>query len=141
MNAYGCLTFPHTFFRQSSIAKTELFIFLPISVIPMTTIIPNIFRDLTALGGATFYALLVLLVLLLGEYRLALLLILGFLLTMIIVIGIRLFYFKPRPQKQEYHTFLERIDASSYPSWHTARAFFLALVFIDIYGGVLLTGY
>ena len=90
--------------------------------------IATFWRDLTALGGAAFYSLVVLFILLAGKQRLALLLVLGFIITMIVVVAIRLLYFKNRPQKQTYHNLLERIDAGSFPSWHTARILFLALV-------------
>ena len=86
-----------------------------------------LFRDLTTFGGAIFYALMVLLALAFDQTTLALDLILGFMISLIILIPIRLLYFKNRPQKQTYSNFLERIDASSFPSWHTARIVLLAL--------------
>ncbi len=87
------------------------------------------FRDLTALGGTVFYLLVLISTLLLDEKTVALKLIGGFLFSFLVVVLIRLFYFKNRPQKEKYHTFPERIEASSFPSWHTARALFLALLF------------
>ncbi len=90
------------------------------------------FRDVSALGGALF-SLLIFLILLMNSVHLALLFVIGELILMGIVIGIRLIYFKNRPRKQQYTNFIEKVDASSFPSLHAARAlfvtFFLATAF------------
>lgn len=39
---------------------------------------------------------------------------------------VKWFYYKPRPIPQPYHTWLQKIDASSFPSMHTAIATILA---------------
>jgi len=87
------------------------------------------FRDITTVGGTVFYLLVLISTFLLDEKIVAFKLVLGFLFSFLIIVLIRLFYFKNRPQKEKYHTFPERIEASSFPSWHTARALFLALLF------------
>jgi len=81
-------------------------------------------RDLTALGGTPFYLLLTLTILFIDQ-RIFIDLIFGFIVTLVIVVGIRTFYFKSRPNKQKYNNFIEKIDASSFPSWHSARIIFL----------------
>lgn len=91
--------------------------------------IQELIRDSTALGGTLFYAVLLVLTLALGQYTLAKALLIGFLLTAAVVILIRWLYFKPRPVFQRYDNLLERLDASAFPSWHAARAVFLALLF------------
>ncbi|MBI4983109.1 phosphatase PAP2 family protein [Candidatus Woesearchaeota archaeon] len=92
-----------------------------------------LFRDITALGGATVYGLVAVLVLLLEEKELFLKLVVGFLITFIITVLIRELYFKSRPKKQEYHNLAERIDASSFPSLHTARIVFFSLTWIGFF--------
>ena len=96
-----------------------------------------LFRDLTTFGGALFYALIVLLAFAFNQTALAVDLILGFLISLIILVPIRLFYFRDRPQKQTYSNFLERIDASSFPSWHTARIVLLAITAIFYFNNML----
>ena len=95
------------------------------------------FRDLTTFGGATFYAVIVLLALAFNQTTLAVNLILGLIISLIILVPIRLFYFRDRPQKQTYSNFLERIDASSFPSWHTARIVLLAITAIFYFNNML----
>lgn len=50
---------------------------------------------------------------------------------------IKIFFFKPRPKKQPTNTFIEHIDASSFPSVHTARittlVFWIFIFFNNIY--------
>ncbi|MEK6809115.1 MAG: phosphatase PAP2 family protein [Nanoarchaeota archaeon] len=98
------------------------------------------FRDVTAMGG---FAASLLLTLLFISSPLLVPLIAGSILTAAIVIVIRLFYFKPRPKKKDYSGLLEKIDASSFPSLHSARIVFLALIFsvhfADIYLTILCT--
>lgn len=98
-----------------------------------------LFRDLTTFGGAIFYALIVLLAFALDQNALAIDLILGFLISLIILVPIRLLFFRNRPQKQTYSNFFERIDASSFPSWHTARIVFIALTTMFYFNNTLLT--
>ncbi len=56
-------------------------------------------------------------------------LIAGSIITAGIVVLIRIFYFKDRPRKETHSNFIERIDASSFPSLHSARIVFLAMLF------------
>jgi membrane-associated phospholipid phosphatase len=85
------------------------------------------FRDVTSLGGAFFYGLVSLLALAAGETELFIRLVIGFVLCVAITSLIRIFYFRNRPAKQDYYNFLERIDASSFPSLHTARIVFICI--------------
>ena len=43
---------------------------------------------------------------------------------------IRIFYFKSRPKKVKYSNFIEKIDASSFPSVHAARTTFILLLLL-----------
>ena len=96
----------------------------------LNKIIHSLFRDVTAFGGMVFYGVIFCLTLLFQRYNLALKLFLGLLITFIIVILIRMVYFKNRPHKQSHANFIERIDASSFPSWHAARITFICLTFL-----------
>jgi membrane-associated phospholipid phosphatase len=91
--------------------------------------IHQFFRDLTSLGSFVFFSIIILLTLAFQKHPLTIKLIFGLISTLLIVILIRIFYFKNRPKKQNHHNFIERIDASSFPSLHTARVVFLALIF------------
>ncbi len=98
------------------------------------------FRDVTSLGGAFFYGLVSLLALAVGEMELFIRLVIGFALCVGITSLIRVFYFKNRPAKQNYHNFLERLDASSFPSLHTARIVFLCITLAGFFQDNYVTG-
>jgi membrane-associated phospholipid phosphatase len=89
----------------------------------------HIFRDLTCFGGFTFYLLLIIGTLIFTLYDLFISLIIAFMIIMITSFLIRTVYFKHRPTKQKYNTFIEKIDASSFPSIHAARSIFLVSLF------------
>ena len=57
-------------------------------------------------------------------------LIFGLSLIYLITLAIRTFYYKPRPSTIKYNNFLEKIDASSFPSVHSARVTFIFLFFV-----------
>lgn len=88
-----------------------------------------ILRDITSLGGLSFFILLSILVLLLQKFELLTELLLGFLVTFAVVILVRTFYFKDRPNKREFSNYFEKMEASSFPSLHSARVVFTAAVF------------
>ncbi|MBI2627671.1 phosphatase PAP2 family protein [Candidatus Nomurabacteria bacterium] len=83
-------------------------------------------RDVTAMGGLAASLLIILLFM---TSPLLVPLIAGSMLTAAFVLIIRIFYFKPRPKKEEFTNFWQKIDASSFPSLHTARIVFLAILF------------
>ncbi len=95
---------------------------------PQSTSLATFFRDVTTFGGALFYILLAIAVGLFGEDALFWRLVWGFLITMVVVVGSRIVYFKSRPTRQTYTNFIEKLDASAFPSWHMARASFLAMI-------------
>lgn len=97
----------------------------------------DFFRDFTSLGSLWFYALVVLFLFISKGYGLSARLATGFLLMYIITITIRTFYFKERPDKYYYKSYIERIDASSFPSLHSARITFLAIAFMNYYKEML----
>lgn len=81
----------------------------------------HVVRDISAFGALPFYLFLSILVMLLGEIKLFLWLIIGLFLAYGITILIRAFYYKDRPIKENYKGFIEKIDASSFPSLHSLR--------------------
>ncbi len=87
------------------------------------------FQDITVLGSFTFGVLLIAFLFFLGEHALAVQILIAFVLSFFLVLLIRLFFFKERPQYEGYHDALEKINASSFPSTHVTRmfAFFIIL--------------
>jgi len=92
-----------------------------------------LFRDITTFGGAAFFGGVWLLILVFKEYQLGLKMALGFIIILTITVLTRIVYFKNRPNKEGYHNWVERIDASSFPSMHAARIFFFSLTLISFW--------
>ncbi len=86
------------------------------------------FRDMTSLGGMFFYGLVVGGFFFLGDYDMVKRLLWVFIIITAISVIIRSVYFKDRPKKQKHSSFLERLDASSFPSIHAARSVSLAII-------------
>jgi len=82
--------------------------------------------DITSLGGIPLYLVAMFLFLFSGQGHVFIFLTLGLILIYAIASSIRWFWFKKRPDKQKYKNWLQRIDASAFPSLHSARAAFLA---------------
>jgi membrane-associated phospholipid phosphatase len=93
-----------------------------------------IFRDLTTFGGEIFYLLVLTMIFAIKEITLFWNLLLGNIFAIAIVVLIRVFYFKPRPHTQTFSNLIEKIDASSFPSLHTARIWFVAFIFMKMWG-------
>ena len=96
-------------------------------------------EQITALAGVVASVFILLFALALKQWNLFGKLLFGLLFTTLVGILIRTFYFRRRPDKQEYHSYIERLDASSFPSWHTARIVFCALLFIYFFNNLYLT--
>ena len=99
----------------------------------------DFFRDLTSLGSLWFYLLIALAFLIQKDYRMLKQLTAGFILMYIIVILIRSFYFKNRPKRYSHHNFIEKIDASSFPSLHGSRISFLCITLAEYFSNNLLS--
>lgn len=93
-------------------------------------IIKKIFEEMTFLGGILFYILLSLLFLIIGKNNIFIQFILALFIIYFLTFIIRIFYFKNRPKKIHYKNFIEKLDASSFPSIHVARATFIILLII-----------
>jgi membrane-associated phospholipid phosphatase len=92
----------------------------------------KVFEEFTFLGGILFYGLVCLWFLFGEKYDYFIMLFAGAILIYVVAFLIRLFYFKNRPKKMKYRGFIEKIDASSFPSVHAARITLLFVFFKDL---------
>ncbi|MBI2173096.1 MAG: phosphatase PAP2 family protein [Candidatus Aenigmarchaeota archaeon] len=88
----------------------------------------SVMKDVTAMGGITFYAVLLVFSYFL-DIRVFYKLLAGAFLMYIINVPLKLVFYKDRPNKMGYKALWEKFEASSFPSVHSARVIFLALVF------------
>ena len=106
-------------------------------------ILDIIIKDLSSLGSLVFYVFWMLFFLLIAEFILFSKLFLGLILSFLIIIIIRFFYYRSRPEKIEYDNFFQKIYSSSFPSFHAFRSFllygFLILYFKEIFLSIFLT--
>ena len=88
-----------------------------------------ILKDLGAYGGFPFYGAIILMFLLLKDFAFASRLVISLIAVSLVIIAIRLAYFKPRPgqKKKIYNVLYERIDNSSFPSIHAARSVMITI--------------
>ena len=86
----------------------------------------DFWRDITSIGSTTIYATIVIMFLLAGKTQIAVKLTIGYVIIYAVAGTIKIIYFKNRPRKEKYNNLLEKIDASSFPSIHSARAILLA---------------
>ncbi len=100
--------------------------------------IKKFMQEITFIGGIVFYLIVCLLFLFIKEYSIFFFLFLGLFLIYFITFLIRIFYFKPRPKKQKYQNFIQKIDASSFPSVHSARTMFLFLFLLIYYFNIFI---
>ena len=88
--------------------------------------------DLTIFGSAIFSLFLIVLFSTLGFIDFSIKLLMSFILAYLVTILIRSFYFKERPKKQEFSNYIEKIDASSFPSMHSIRgSIYTTLFFLN----------
>lgn len=88
-----------------------------------------LFRDASALGGLLFSVFVLLLVFVLGPISLFYRLLDGMIVLFVMAVVVRHFYFKTRPTHEAPLNWLERIEASAFPSVHAGRAWLLAILF------------
>ena len=100
------------------------------------SIVDAAFRQLTELGSLTIiFALLIFTYF--HDSALAIILFIGIMTVTLISLLIKIFFHIPRPNNQKYRNFIERVDASSFPSAHSARVSIMAF-WLVIYSNVLL---
>jgi len=97
------------------------------------------FRDLSAFGTSWFMGLITAVSFILGHFELAVYIIIGFVLSYIITTVTRLFYFKARPKKEKYVSMWSKIDASAFPSNHSIRAIYMAVIIGTYFNSLILT--
>ena len=99
----------------------------------------DFFRDITSFGSIWFYFIVMLIFLMQENYNIFMELAIGLIFIYFIVVVIRSLHFKERPQKYSYTSFIEKIDAASFPSLHSTRTSFLGIFFISYFNNVFLS--
>lgn len=99
----------------------------------------RVMEDFSALCGLSIPFIFTAFFFLIGELKIAQGLFFGLVLCMLITLLIRILYFKERPNRREKKSFLEKIDASSFPSLHAMRAWFLATFFAVVFQNAAVT--
>ena len=95
--------------------------------------------ELTSFGGTILYFLVSLFFLVLENYTIFFNLLVGIILIYTSVIIIKIFYFKDRPKKYKYGNFVEKIDASSFPSVHAARITLLSVILMNYFNNIMIS--
>jgi membrane-associated phospholipid phosphatase len=88
----------------------------------------ELWLDYTALAGLPLYAVVTGTLWFLGAHEAAWKLFVGFFVLYAAIIPFRLLYFKERPDRVSHKNVFQKIHASSFPSMHSARAIFFALI-------------
>ncbi|MFA4819843.1 MAG: phosphatase PAP2 family protein [Candidatus Aenigmatarchaeota archaeon] len=98
-----------------------------------------IMRDISAYGGFPFYGMMIIAFFLLGELDFTYNLVVSLIAVTIVVALVRLSYFKPRPgmERKKYATLYARIDNSSFPSIHAARAVMISMALFSKFNALL----
>jgi undecaprenyl-diphosphatase len=101
----------------------------------------ELLQDIKGLSGVPIFIAVVLISFFVGEKNLALQLVAGLALAYAITVILRIFFFSQRPDKQKFHNFVEKIDASGFPSLHSMRAAVLATILSLHFSNSLLTAF
>ena len=99
----------------------------------------DFFRDITSFASLWWYFIITLVFLAAGNYDVSSRLLIGLLLIYFISIIIRTLYFKQRPEKYNYNSYIQKLDASSFPSLHSSRAVFMSLVLVKFFNNNILS--
>lgn len=102
----------------------------------LKTLWKNIVADVSALGGLPFYAVFILYYAL-TDAAVAWQLIYALTILFVAVYSIKLVYFKARPDvaKKRFSSLAERLESSSFPSVHAARA---TMLYVALFHGTAL---
>jgi undecaprenyl-diphosphatase len=93
----------------------------------------EVIRDAAGLGGLAIYLLVTVIFFLLGNMKVAAELVIALALLYAIIAVIRTIFFRKRPDRQKYSGFFTKIDASSFPSMHSARSATLAIILAMVF--------
>lgn len=99
----------------------------------------DLFRDITSFASLWWYFAIALIFLMTKNYDISVKLGIGLLLIYFVVIVIKTFYFKNRPKKYIYNSYIEKLDASSFPSLHSSRAVFMSMVLMKFFNNTALS--
>lgn len=98
------------------------------------------FRDISALGSFLF-VLLIIIILVFVNYRSALIVLTGLVLIEVVGSLIKVVFHKKRPNKQDHSNILEKIEAGSFPSIHSARAILIGLGTYNLFSSGVMMGF
>lgn len=101
---------------------------------PIRFLTGKIMSHISALGTGTFLILLILIALLWGRSALFWQLFIGIIIVYAIISPIKWFFHRERPDKQRHHNWMERYDASTFPSAHANRSALIFIVFSVFFG-------
>jgi len=104
----------------------------------LKNIIDIFFQQITELGSLTIICVMIIFMFFL-ETSLALKLLVGIAAATIISMIIKMLFFRARPRKQSINTLIDRIDASSFPSVHSARITILVFLLTTYFASLWLT--
>lgn len=96
-------------------------------------------EDVTSFG--TFYHLIFLIAVLISfsQYQTAYKLAIGQITMYVVSVPIKVFLFKNRPKKMGHKNIIEKIEASSFPSVHTMRIFFVSSVLMPVFNNIAIS--
>ncbi|MBW3023257.1 phosphatase PAP2 family protein [Candidatus Woesearchaeota archaeon] len=87
-----------------------------------------VIEDFTALGSLVFYSIIMALLLILKRYELVMQLLVAAIIAHLVIMAIKLLFFRDRPKKKKFNNIFEKIDAASFPSAHANRAGLLFVI-------------
>src|SRR3989338_6390218 len=99
----------------------------------------DLVREVSALGSLFFYVLVVLVFLILGNREMFSMLLAGLAVMYAITILLRTVYFRERPDSYNYNSYIEKLDAASFPSLHASRAVFMGSLLINYFNSSLMS--
>lgn len=105
----------------------------------MHTLINDLIEEISSLGSVPTYAFITIIFFLIGYFTLAMNLLIAFVIAILLVIGLRIIFFKNRPKKIIYKDFLGKIAAASFPSQHSVNAALIFVIISSYFSNILLT--
>ena len=99
----------------------------------------DFFRDITSFGSVWFYIFLMFFFLIQKNYALFAKLALGIGIGYVAIVILRIAFFKDRPDKYKYKTLIDKLDAASFPSTHSARVAFLFVLFVNYFNNMVIS--
>lgn len=96
-------------------------------------ILDDSFKHISALGSYQIYLIITVFFLIIGKINEFLFLFIGFLLIKLLIVPIRIIFFKQRPDKEKYSNIFEKASAASFPSLHSTRTTFLIFFLINYF--------